>query len=351
MEWVSNMVPVDKKQGTINVYVDYHNLNATCPKYNYPTPFIDQIIDDCAGYESFFFIDGFLDYNHIAIKLVDQHKTTFICPWGIFSYRKLPFGLNNVGATFQRDMEYAFHDIRNTFQAYLDDLLTHSKKQAEHVAHLRAIFLRCRFYNIHMNLHQSIFFVKSRCLLGFIAFNHGIRVDHDNVKAITQFPVPQCILQLQSLQGKENVLCHFIVNYTLLIKAFHTCGTINLNDHLMHWNMHSYISPLLIPLDYLQNFLLYLVASPSSIGMVLVQTHDDHSEHVVYYLSKGCVGHELQYSHVEKLYLAVVFSTNGFRHYFLLWENTVIALKNPMRHILSCQIIGGKYSKWIVILQ
>jgi hypothetical protein len=52
----------------------------------------------------------------------DQHKTAFICPWGTFAYRKLPFGLKNVGVTFQRAMSYAFHDIKHIVQPYLDDL-------------------------------------------------------------------------------------------------------------------------------------------------------------------------------------------------------------------------------------
>ena len=121
-EWVSNIVPVTKKQGTIRVCVDYRDLNKACPKDNYPTPFIDQIIDDCAGCEIFSFMDGFSGYNQIDILLQDQHKTTFICPWRTFAYRKLPFGLKNAGATFQRAMSYAFHDIKSIVQPYLDDL-------------------------------------------------------------------------------------------------------------------------------------------------------------------------------------------------------------------------------------
>ena len=85
-------------------------------------------------------MDGFSDYNQIQIKPEDQHKTTFICPWGTFAYRKMPFGLKNVGATFQRAMSYAFHEITRIVEAYLDDLATHSKKRADHPAHLRAIF-------------------------------------------------------------------------------------------------------------------------------------------------------------------------------------------------------------------
>ena len=72
---------------------------------------------------------------------------------------------------------------------------------------------------------------------------------------------------------------------------------------------------------------------------------------MIYYLSKGLIGPELRYSHVEKLSLAIVFAVTQHRHYILLRQTIVIALENPMRNILSRQIIGGKYSKWIIILQ
>jgi hypothetical protein len=100
-KWVSNIILVTKKQGTIHTYVDYRDLNKACPKDNYPTPFIDKIIDNCTVSVIFSFMDGFLGYNQIDILPVDQHKTAFIFSWGTFVYRKLPFGLKNVGATFQ----------------------------------------------------------------------------------------------------------------------------------------------------------------------------------------------------------------------------------------------------------
>ena len=100
-EWISNIVPITKKQGTIRVCIDFRYLNKVCPKDNFPTPHIDQNIDNCAGTVIFSFMDGFFGYNQMEILPVDQHKTTFIFPWGTFAYRKLPFGLKNVGATFQ----------------------------------------------------------------------------------------------------------------------------------------------------------------------------------------------------------------------------------------------------------
>lgn len=79
-EWFSNLSLVDKKQGTICVCIDFRDLNKPCPKDNFPTPFIDQIIDDCAGNEVFSFMDDFSRYNQITICPEDQHKTKFIFP-------------------------------------------------------------------------------------------------------------------------------------------------------------------------------------------------------------------------------------------------------------------------------
>jgi len=88
-------------------------------------------------------MDGFFGYNKINIYPQDQSKTTFICLWVTFAYRKLPFGLKNARATFQRAMNYAFHDIKHIVQPYLDDLPAHSQKPADQLQHLREIFLWC----------------------------------------------------------------------------------------------------------------------------------------------------------------------------------------------------------------
>ena len=80
-KWVSNSVPVAKKQGTIRVSIDFQDLNKACPKDNFPTPHIDQIIDNYTRSVIFSCIDGFFGYNQIEILPVYQHKTTFICPW------------------------------------------------------------------------------------------------------------------------------------------------------------------------------------------------------------------------------------------------------------------------------
>jgi hypothetical protein len=170
--------------------MDFHDLNKACPKDNFPTPFIDQILDECTGSEIFSFMDGFSGYNQIQIHPEDQHKMTFICPWGTFAYKKMPFGLKNVGATFQWAMMFTFHDLKHIVEAYLDDLTTHSRKRVQHLLHLCLVFERCHHYQIRLNPHKCIFCVTSGCLLGFIISTKGIMVDPLKVEAITQFPPP-----------------------------------------------------------------------------------------------------------------------------------------------------------------
>jgi hypothetical protein len=92
------MVP--NKNRKWRICVDYKELNNETHKDHFPLPFIYQVLDLLAGNKYFSFLDGFNGYNQIQISPEYQEKTMFTCPWGIFSYRVLPFGLCNSPATF-----------------------------------------------------------------------------------------------------------------------------------------------------------------------------------------------------------------------------------------------------------
>ena len=90
-------------------------------------------------------------------------------------------------------------------------------------------------------------------------------------------------------------------------------------------------APLLRPPDYSRDFILYLVVSESTIGVVLVQEDDKIVEHVIYYLSHALAGPELRYTHIEKLSLEAVYAVQRLRHYILLRSTTVAADVNPFQ--------------------
>eukprot|EP00253_Pinus_taeda_P036305 PITA_36305 len=132
-------------------------------------------------------------YNQINILPVDQLKTAFIFPWETFSYFKLPFGLKNAEATFHRDMSYAFHDIKHIVKPYLDDFPAHSLHRADHLIHLRIIFMRCRHYWIRLKPHEYVFCIETGWLLGFVVSKAGICVDPSKVEAVVKLPPPSSL--------------------------------------------------------------------------------------------------------------------------------------------------------------
>ncbi|GKA36557.1 reverse transcriptase domain-containing protein [Tanacetum coccineum] len=104
------------------VCIDYRKLNDATRKDHFPLPFMDQMLERLAGNEYYCFLDGFSGYFQIPIDPHDQDKTTFTCPYGTFTYRRMPFGLCNAPGTFQRCMMAIFHDmIEETMEVFMDN--------------------------------------------------------------------------------------------------------------------------------------------------------------------------------------------------------------------------------------
>jgi hypothetical protein len=136
-EWVANLVLVRKKSGEIRLCVDFRNLNRSSKKENFPLPNVEHIFQRVTGASRLSMIDGFSGYNQISVMLEDREKTTFTTPWGTFMYAKMPFGLMNVGETFQRAMDIAFIGEKDQFVViYLDGIIVFSRSDKEHHCHL-----------------------------------------------------------------------------------------------------------------------------------------------------------------------------------------------------------------------
>ena len=111
---------------------------------NYPVPPMEQILQMVSGSELFSLLDGFSGYNQVLVAEEDRLKTTFRTKWGTSAYRRIPFGLINAGATFQRAMDIAFCGlIIRSVVVYIDDVTIFLKKREEHAFHLKQIFERC----------------------------------------------------------------------------------------------------------------------------------------------------------------------------------------------------------------
>ncbi|GKD60975.1 reverse transcriptase domain-containing protein [Tanacetum coccineum] len=130
--WLSNPVMVKKHDGTWRMCVDFKDLNNACPKDCYPLPEIDWKVESLCGYSFKCFLDAYKGYHQIKMAKEDEEKTAFITSQGIFCYSKMPFGLKNVGSTYQRLVDKAFQrQIGRNLEVYVDDLVIKSHTEEE----------------------------------------------------------------------------------------------------------------------------------------------------------------------------------------------------------------------------
>ena len=88
--------------------VDYTSLNRACPKKSFSLPRIDQLIDSTSGFEILSFMDAYADYNQIMMDPTNEEHTAFTTDKGVYYYKRMPFGLKNARATYQRLMNKMF---------------------------------------------------------------------------------------------------------------------------------------------------------------------------------------------------------------------------------------------------
>jgi hypothetical protein len=135
-EWIFSIVPVQKKDGRWRVYVDFRDLNRATPKDEYPMPVVETLINVTADNKILCFMDGNAGYNQIFMAPKDIYKTAFRVPIvvGLFEYVVVTFGLKNAGATYQRVMNYIYHDlISKLVEIYIDDVVVKSTSTRGHL--------------------------------------------------------------------------------------------------------------------------------------------------------------------------------------------------------------------------
>jgi hypothetical protein len=180
---------------------------------------MEQILQQVSGSKRISLLDSFSGYNHVLMSPSYQLKTTFRTPWGTYAYRKIPFGLINVGSTFQRVMDISFCGLINqSFMVYLVDVTVFFKNKKDHLSHLRVVLERCWKFDISLNPKKLVFAVEHDKLLGFIVSKDGIIIDPERTQDIAKLPPPSSKKSMQSFLGKINFVRRFVPSFSEMVR-------------------------------------------------------------------------------------------------------------------------------------
>ncbi|GKB89166.1 reverse transcriptase domain-containing protein [Tanacetum coccineum] len=275
------------------VCIDYRKLNEATAKDHFPLPFMDQMLERLAGNKYFCFLDGFSGYFQIPIDPNDQEKTTFTCPFGTYAYRRMPFGLCNAPATFQRCMLAIFHDmIEEPVEVFMEDFSVFGNSFITCLNNLDKMLQRCKDAHLVLNWEKCHFMVKEEIVLRHKVFRAGLEVDKAKIDDFSKIAQP-------------------------ITKLIEKDTPFEFNDEL---------------------------------GTVLGQK-DGKIFHPIYFASKTLNPAQQKYTETKKELVAVVFTFDKFRSYLILSKTIVHTDYSALRHLFKKQDSKPRLIRWILLLQ
>jgi transposase InsO family protein len=217
--WAAPLHMVPKKDGTWRPCGDFRLLNNCTVSDKYPLPNMLDLSSRLGKAKVFSKLDLRKGYWQIPVHEKDIHKTAVVTPFGLFEFLRMPFGLKNAGATFQRLMDRVTQGL--DFQdCYLDDMLVFSEDEDKHVEDIRSIFERLREFGLVLNLEKCKFMQSEVEFLGHRISARGIEPMGTHVESILKFPTPTDLKNLQSFLGMVNFYRRFIPHAAHMLKPF-----------------------------------------------------------------------------------------------------------------------------------
>ena len=199
--------------------IDYRRLNDATYKDHFPLPFIDQMLERLSGHSYYCFLDGYSGYNQIVVDPKDQEKTAFTCPFGIFAYRRMPFGLCNAPATFQQCMLAIFGDMVEKFiEVFMDDFSVFGPTYDVCLSNLSCVLKRCQETNLVLNWEKCHFMVQEGIVLGHKVSSKGIEVDKAKIEVIEKLPPPVNVRGVRSFLSHAGFYRRFIQDFSKISK-------------------------------------------------------------------------------------------------------------------------------------
>lgn len=363
--WTSPIWVVPKKMDNsgkqkYRIVIDYRKLNEKTPADRYPIPEISEILDRLGKAQYFTVLDLASGFHQIEIDPKDTPKTAFNVDGGKFEFVRMPFGLRNAPATFQRLMDSVLRKHLNIrCFVYMDDIIIFSRSLEEHLQDIQKVLHTLQEANLKVQSDKSEFLRKEVEFLGHVVTTEGVKPNPKKIEAIKKWPLPKSPKELKSFLGTISYYRRFIPRFAHIAKPMTTklrgknkTIEVDATFETAFEKLKSIMTSDLILTypDFNQPFVLTTDASNVAIGGVLSQVIDG-KEKPIAYLSRTLSKAEEKYSATAKELLAIYFSAKMFRPYLYGRSFIIYTDHEPLTKELKLTDATGRVTRQRLYLE
>ena len=336
------------------IVVDFRKLNEKTIDDKYPIPNISDVLDKLGKCQYFTTLDLASGFYQVQTDPQDIHKTAFNVEHGHYEFLRMPMGLKNSPATFQRVMDDVLKGLQNSIcLVYMDDIIVYSTSLQEHIVNLRKVFQRLRESNFKIQMDKSEFLKRETAFLGHIISADGVKPNPDKIAAIEKYPIPKTPKEIKQFLGLVGYYRKFIPDFATLTKPLTQClkkgRKIILNDeYISSFEKCKTVltnDPILQYPDFNKDFNLTTDASNVAIGAILSQGPIG-ADKPICYASRTLNDSEQNYSTIEKELLAIVWATKYFRPYLFGRKFKIITDHKPLQWMVNLKEPNSRLTRW-----
>ena len=354
----SPIVPVRKKDGKLRLCVDYRKLNAVTKPDRFPLPNLTDSIYSLHGVKYFSSMDIVRGFYHLRLDETSREVTAFSSPRGHWQFKRLPFGLRNAPAAFQREMQCVLSNFSHgNVIVYIDDVLIMSKGFEEHVEMVRKVLSTLSVYGVKIKATKCTWFQQEVEYLGHVIGRDGIKKAEKFVEKIRDFPRPETVRQLREFLGLANFQRKFVPDFSTVQKplSVETCGK---GKRRVKWSedMEEAFVKLkkLIAADVMLAFPdyhedarpleLYVDASAVGAGACLAQSQEEETR-IIAYASTTFSHAEYHYSTIERELAALRWGVKALRPFIIGSEFILHTDHQPLIYLHNMKIIDSRLAR------
>lgn len=357
--WIVPKKPDASGKVKWRVVIDYRGLNSITVNDAFPLPNITEILDNLGKAKYFTCLDCFSGFHSIKMNEQDSPKTAFSTDIGHYQFNRMPFGLKNAPATYQRLMNTVLSGLQGTrCFVYMDDIVIFASDLQDHSSKLREVFLRIQEANLRLQPDKCEFLRKEITFLGHRITDQGIKPDQNKIKTVKDYPRPTKVKEVQSFLGLANYYRRFIKDFASISKPL--TELTKKNTEFKWTDAHELAfetlklklisEPILQYPDFNQPFILTTDASSYAISGILSQGVIPN-DLPISYASRTLNSAEINYPTIEKELLAIVWSVKHFRPYLYGRKFTIVTDHKPLIYLFRVKDPGSRLIKFRLKLE